>query len=156
MSAAAAARVIRGLEELEAAVGEDLGVSSWLVVGQTDVDAFARVTGDHYWIHTDPERAARSPLGGTIAHGLLTLSLGPRFTYELVTFEGFAESMNLGYDRVRFPAPLPGGSRVRMRATLAAVARSATGARVTLTQTFEREGAGKPVCVAEFLLHLGA
>jgi acyl dehydratase len=156
MGAGTATRVIRGLEELEAAVGQELGASSWLTVGQDEIDAFARATGDDYWIHTDPERAGRSPLGGTIAHGLLTLSLGPRLMYEVVAFEGFAVSMNLGYDRVRFPAPLPAGSRVRMRAALTAVRLGDGGARVSLTQTFEREGADRPVCVAEFLLHLGA
>ena len=142
---------ITGLDELRAANGTELGVTDWHEVTQGEVDAFADVTGDHQWIHVDPERAAQSPLGGTIAHGLLTLSLAPAMTSKLLSFEGFAFALNYGYNRVRFPGPVPVGSRVRMRATLAAVEDIPGGAQITIVQTFEREGADKPVCVAESL-----
>jgi acyl dehydratase len=142
---------ITGLDELRAATGAELGVTGWHEVTQAEVDAFADATGDHQWIHVDPERAAQSPLGGTIAHGLFTLSLAPAMTAALLSFEGFAFALNYGYNRVRFPAPLPVGSRVRMRALLANVEDIPGGAQITIVQTFEREGADKPVCVAESL-----
>jgi acyl dehydratase len=132
-------------------VGEELGVSSWHEVTQDEVNAFAEVTNDHQWIHVDVERASQTPFGGTIAHGLLTLSLGPGFGYELFSVEGFEFALNYGYGKVRFPAPLPVGSKVRMRATLAGVEDVPGGVQVTVTQTFEREGGDKPVCVAESL-----
>ena len=142
---------ITGLDGLRDAMGTDLGVTDWHEVTQAGVDAFADATGDHQWIHVDPERAAQSPLGGTIAHGLYTLSLAPAMTSKLLSFEGFAFALNYGYNRVRFPARLPVGSRVRMRARLANVEDIAGGAQITIVQTFEREGAEKPVCVAESL-----
>jgi acyl dehydratase len=140
---------ISGIDELRAKVGEELGVSEWHEVNQDEIDAFAEATGDHQWIHVDPERAAETPFGSTIAHGLYTLSLGPRFTFALFTIEGFAFGLNYGYNKVRFPAPLPVDSRVRMRATLASVDDVPGGVQLTITQTFEREGEEKPVCVAE-------
>jgi acyl dehydratase len=142
---------LSGLDGLRAAEGRELGVTDWHEITQAQVDAFAEVTGDHQWIHVDPERAAASPLGGTIAHGLLTLSLAPAMTASLLSFEGFAFALNYGYDRVRFPAPLPVGSRIRMRATLASVTDIPGGAQITIVQTFEVEGGPKPVCVAESL-----
>lgn len=148
----AAGVIIAGLAGLEAAVGQELGVSAWQPVRQEDIDLFAAMSGDDYWLHTDPQRASSTPLGTTIAHGLLTLSLGSMFTQRIVDFRGFGLTMNLGYDRVRFPAPLPVDSRVRMRLTLRAVQRLADGARGSLTQTFEREGGDRPVCVAELVL----
>ena len=143
--------VLDGVEELRSRVGEELGVSAWHEVTQHEIDAFAQVTGDDYWIHVDPDRARSTPFGSTIAHGLLTLSLGPRFSYEIYEVTGVAFGVNYGYGRVRFPAPLPVGSRVRMRATLTAVDEVSGGVQVTVTQTFEREGSEKPVCVAEAL-----
>jgi acyl dehydratase len=140
---------ISGIDELRAKVGEELGVSEWHEVTQDEIDAFADATGDHQWIHVEPERAAQTPFGSTIAHGLYTLSLGPRFTFGLFTIEGFAFGLNYGYNKVRFPAPLPVDSRVRMRATLANVEDVPGGVQLTITQTFEREGEEKPVCVAE-------
>jgi acyl dehydratase len=140
---------ISGIDELKAKVGEELGVSEWHEVTQDAVDAFADVTGDHQWIHVDPERAAQTPWGGTIAHGLYTLSVGSRFTFAMFTIEGFAFGLNYGYNKVRFPAPLPVGSRLRMRATLSSVDDVPGGVQLTITQTFEREGGDKPVCVAE-------
>ena len=144
------------MDELLAAEGEDLGMSDWLEVTQPLIDAFAQATGDTYWIHTDPERADAGPLGSTIAHGLYTLSLGPMFFDSLVTFEGFSVRLNYGYDRVRFPAPLPVGSRVRMHCRLAQVKSSGSTATASLRQTFEREGDAKPVCVAEHVVHFVA
>jgi acyl dehydratase len=140
---------ISGIDELRAKVGTELGVSEWHDVTQGEIDAFADATGDHQWIHVEPERAAQTPFGSTIAHGLYTLSLGPRFTFAMFTIEGFAFGLNYGYNKVRFPAPLPVDSRVRMRATLAAVDDVPGGVQLTITQTFEREGTEKPVCVAE-------
>jgi acyl dehydratase len=145
---------ITGIDELKSKIGEELGVSDWHEVTQDEIDAFAEATGDHQWIHVDPERAAQTPFGGTIAHGLLTLSLGPRFTYEAYSLEGFAFGLNYGYDRVRFPAPLAVNSRVRMRATLASVDDVPGGIQMKVTQTFEVEGGEKPVCVAEQLVRL--
>ena len=140
---------ITGIDELKAKVGEELGVSEWQEVTQEAIDAFADATGDHQWIHVDPQRAAETPWGSTIAHGLYTLSLGPQFTFALFTIEGFAFGLNYGYNKVRFPAPLPVDSRVRMRATLTNVEDVPGGVQLTVTQTFEREGEEKPVCVAE-------
>jgi acyl dehydratase len=140
---------ISGIDELRAKVGEELGVSEWHEVTQDAINAFADATGDHQWIHVDPERAAETPWGSTIAHGLYTLSIGPKFTFDMFTIEGFAFGLNYGYNKVRFPAPLPVNSRVRMRATLSSVDDVPGGVQLTITQTFEREGEEKPVCVAE-------
>jgi acyl dehydratase len=144
-----AATVINGLDGLKSRVGEELGVSEWHEVTQERVDAFAEATGDFQWIHVDPERAKETPFGGTIAHGLYTLSLGPKFSYDMFTVEGIAFGLNYGYNKVRFPAPLPVGSRVRMRATLSEVTDIPGGVQMVVTQTFERDGGDKPVCVAE-------
>src|SRR3954452_15442997 len=142
---------INGIDELRGKVGEELGVSSWHEVTQDQLNAFAEVTGDDQWIHVDEERAAQTPFGGTIAHGLLTLSLGPRFSYDLYNVEGVAFALNYGFGKVRFPAPVPVGSKVRMRAALSAADDVPGGVKITVTQTFEREGGDKPVCVAESL-----
>jgi acyl dehydratase len=145
---------ITGIDELKAKVGEELGVSDWHEVTQDEINAFADATGDHQWIHVDPERAAQTPFGGTIAHGLYTLGLGPTFTEQTFSLEGFAFALNYGYDRVRFPAPLPVDSRLRMRATLTSVDEVPGGIQMKVTQTFEIEGGEKPVCVAEQLVRL--
>ena len=145
---------LTGIEEVKGHVGEELGVSDWHHVTQDDVNRFAEVTGDDQWIHVDVERAKQTPFGGTIAHGYYTLSLAPMFSYRLFTFEGFAFAMNYGLNRVRFPAPLPVGSKVRMRAKLAAVDDVPNGAQVTTELTFEREDGDKPVCVAESLVRV--
>jgi acyl dehydratase len=142
---------LNGLDEVKAHVGQELGVSDWHLVTQELIDRFAEVTGDDQWIHIDVERAKQSPFGGTIAHGYYTLSLAPRFSYDMFTFEGFAFGVNYGLNRVRFPSPLPVGDRVRMRALLKAVEDIPGGAQITTELTFEREGAEKPVCVAETL-----
>jgi acyl dehydratase len=137
--------------DLRALVGSVLGPTEWYVVDQDGVDRFAEATGDRQWIHVDPLRAAASPLGGTIVHGLFTLGLGPRFLEELISFDGFAHSLNYGYGKVRFPAPFRVGARVRMRLSVDAVDEVPGGVQLTSTQTFELEGADKPVCVAESL-----
>ena len=142
---------LNGPDEVKAHEGEELGVSEWHLVTQEEIDAFADATGDHQWIHVDVERAKETPFGGTIAHGLYTLSLGPKFSYSMFSLEGFTFGINYGYDKVRFPAPVPVGSRVRMRATLAKVDEVPGGLQFTITQTFEIEGAEKPACVAESL-----
>jgi acyl dehydratase len=142
---------LKGMDEVKARVGEELGVSDWHEVTQDAIDQFAEVTGDDYWIHIDVERAKEGPFGGTIAHGYYTLSLAPMFTYRMFAFEGFSFGVNYGVNRVRFPAPMPVGDRVRMRAKLASVEEIAGGAQITTELTFEREGADKPVCVAESL-----
>ena len=142
---------LNGLDEVKAHVGEELGVSEWHEVTQEDINRFAEVTGDDYWIHIDVERAKHGPFGGTIAHGYYTLSLAPMFSYRLFSFSGFAFGVNYGVNRVRFPAPMPVGGKVRMRAKLAAVDDIPGGAQITTELTFEREGGDKPVCVAESL-----
>jgi acyl dehydratase len=145
-------RTIAGADELRGSSGEELGISEWHEVSQDVIDAFATATGDDYWIHVDRVRAAASSLGETIAHGLLTLSLGPMFMYSLVRFEGFAMTLNYGYERVRFPAPLPAGARVRMRCRLAEVTDLPDGARARVLQHFESDRSEKPVCVAALVL----
>jgi acyl dehydratase len=142
---------LTGLDEVKAHVGEELGVSDWHLVTQDKINEFADVTGDDQWIHIDTERAKDTPFGGTIAHGYYTLSLAPRFSYDMFKFEGFAFGVNYGLNRVRFPAPMPVGERVRMRARLLSVEEIPGGAQIATELTFEREGGDKPVCVAESL-----
>jgi acyl dehydratase len=142
---------LTGLDELRAHEGQEVGVSEWHEVTQEAINEFAEVTGDHNWIHVDVERAKETPFGGTIAHGYYTLSLAPKFSYSLMSVEGFAFGVNYGVNRVRFPAPLPVGSKVRMRMQLASVEDVPGGAQITTELTFEREGEDKPVCVAESL-----
>lgn len=142
---------INGLDELKSMIGQELGVSDWHHVDQEEINRFAEATDDHQWIHVDPERARETPFGGTIAHGLYTLSLGPKFSYSMFSLEGVAFGINYGYEKVRFPAPLPVDSKVRMRATLSDVSDVPGGVQFKVTQTFEVEGGEKPVCVAESL-----
>jgi len=146
-----AATTVNGLDDLRRRVGQELGVSSWHEVTQDDINAFADVTGDHQWIHVDPERAKDTPFGGTIAHGYYSVSLIPRFTYELFELQGVGFALNYGANKIRFPSPLPVGSKVRMRMTVQAVDEIPGGAQITMLCTLEREGGEKPVCVAETL-----
>ncbi|MGB0092120.1 MAG: MaoC family dehydratase [Solirubrobacteraceae bacterium] len=132
-------------------MGRELGTSNWHVVGQTDVDSFAAVTGDYQWIHTDPERARASPFGTTVAHGYLTLSMAPLLLGEVISLEAFALALNYGLDKLRFPAPLPVGRSLRMRVLLDRVEEFPGGATLALTLIFERSGGSKPVCVANTL-----
>ena len=145
---------LNGIDDIKARIGQELGVGDWQDVTQDDIDAFADVTGDHQWIHVDPERAKQTPFGGTIAHGYYTLSLIPQFAYTMYTIEGFAFALNYGLNKVRFPAPLPVGSKVRMRAAIASVEDIPGGIQMATTCTFEREGGEKPVCVAETVVRL--
>ena len=147
-------RTITGLDELKQAEGEELGVSDWHTITQSDIDAFAEVTGDHQWIHVDPERAKDTPFGGTIAHGYFTLSLAPRFTEQVMKLDGFAMAINYGLNKVRFPSPVPVDSDVRMRARLAELSEIPGGAQMIMELTFERDGGEKPVCVAESVVRV--
>jgi acyl dehydratase len=132
--------------------GAEFGPSSWIDVPQEKIQAFADATGDHQWIHVDPERAAAGPFGTTIGHGYLTLSLLPVMSYEVIPRdESGGMAINYGLNRVRFPAPVPSGSRVRGTFTVDAVDEFEGGYQATLTATIEREGGDKPVCVAELL-----
>jgi acyl dehydratase len=142
-------KTITGLEELKHAEGDVLGTSDWHEVTQADIDTFADVTGDHQWIHVDPERAKETPFGGTIAHGYYTLSIVPMLSRQVFGMEGFAFALNYGLNRVRFPAPLPVGSRVRLTVKVLEVLDIPGGAQTTMEMTVEREGGEKPVCVAE-------
>ena len=142
-------RVFRGVDELAAAVGADLGTSQWHPVTQEQVDRFAEATGDHQWIHVDPVRAAEGPFGTTIAHGYLTLSLVPLLAAEVYAVEGVRLALNYGCNKVRFPTPVPVGSRVRGSVVLDSVTTTPAGAQVVATVTVELEGAAKPACVAE-------
>ena len=142
-------QTFNGLDEFEQAVGTHLGYSNWHTITQEQINLFAEATGDHQWIHTDPERAATGPFGTTIAHGYLTLSLVPMLVWQIYTVEGLAMGVNYGSDKVRFPAPVPVGSRVRAGAELLELTRDPRGAQATVRVTIEREGADKPACVAE-------
>ncbi|CAG7580153.1 MaoC family dehydratase [Rhodococcus opacus] len=135
--------------DLTALVGEELGPTEWYEITQKRVNAFADATGDHQWIHVDVEKAAASTLGGTIAHGLFSLSLGPYLSSRLLTLEDFAHGLNYGYNKVRFPAPVPVGSRVRMRVTVVSAEELPGGIQVTTAQVVECEGSDKPVMIAE-------
>lgn len=129
-------------------VGADLGHTGWLEVDQARIDTFADATNDHQWIHTDPGRAADGPFGATIAHGYLTLSLVIPFIEELLQVTDKSSSINYGLDRVRFPAPVPVGSQVRMRATLDEAEAVSGGVQVGLDCVVELEGSQRPACVA--------
>jgi acyl dehydratase len=149
----AMAITINGADELQAKVGEHLGESPWLDITQDLVNQFADATGDHQWIHVDPERAKKeSPFGGPIAHGYLTLSLAPRFLPQVVSVTGFAFGVNYGANKIRFPAPVPVGSRLRAGVDLVNVEDvGGGGVQATFQVTFEVEGTDKPACVAEVL-----
>ena len=149
-------RTITGLAELKDAEGQDLGTSDWHEVTQQAIDTFADVTGDHQWIHVDVDRAKQTPFGGTIAHGYYTLSLVPRLSREVFVMEGFTFALNYGLNRVRFPAPMPVGGKVRLTAKVASVEDIPGGAQTTMQMTLEREGAEKPVRVAETLVRVYA
>ncbi|MGW0569429.1 MaoC family dehydratase [Streptomyces tauricus] len=142
-------RIFTSADELKAAVGEQLGYSDWVEVDQKRIDLFAEATGDHQWIHVDPEKAASGPFKTTIAHGYLTLSLLPLFGPQLIAVEGVKMGVNYGTNKVRFPAPVPVGSRLRATAKITAVDEVTGGLQVTVAFTVEREGGEKPVCVAE-------
>jgi long-chain acyl-CoA synthetase len=139
------------MTDLSARAGEDLGVSDWHLVTQEAIDAFAQVTGDSQWIHTDRDRAQTSPFGGTIAHGYYTLALAPALLAEVLPLDKLGTAVNYGLDKLRFPAPLPVGERVRLRARLDQVDVAEDSTMLALDLTFEREGGDRPVCVARAL-----
>ena len=141
-----------GLDEFVAAQGAELGPTDWLEVTQDRVNLFADATDDHQWIHIDPERAAHGPFGGTIAHGLLTLSLLPYFTHHLYTVDNVAMAINYGYNKVRFITPVRVGSKIRARAQIAKVDQLDGAVQATVTVTVEIEGSDKPAAVAESIV----
>ena len=143
-------RIIPRLGDLKSMVGEELAVSNWFVVDQGRINQFADATGDHQWIHVDPDRAASGPFGATIAHGFLTLSMLPLFIQDALRFDDVRMSVNYGLNRVRFTAPVPVGSELRARFRLVGIEDVAgQGMQVTMEATIERRGSDKPVCVAE-------
>jgi acyl dehydratase len=145
--------IVQGIQGLRDLVGQHLGYSDYVEVTQEQVNLFAEATGDHQWIHVDVERAKReSPFGGPIAHGYLTLSLGSRLVPQVVRVEGITMGVNYGCDKVRFPSPVPVGSKLRVGAELVDVADVPGGVQVKMRVTFEVEGADKPACVAENLI----
>lgn len=144
-------RVFASLDEVRAALGETIGPSEPLIVDQQQIDAFAGATGDHQWIHTDPDRAANGPYGATIAHGYLTLSLIPQFAAQLVALEFGSARINYGVNKVRFPAPVRVGSRLRATVTFVDIAEGPAGAVLTAKYVVDGGGA-KPACVAETLV----
>ena len=141
--------VIESLDALEKMVGKEIAVSDWIEVSQARIDAFADATEDHQWIHVDVERAKASPMGTTIAHGYLTLSLIAGFSQSTFKVNGVKMGLNYGLNRVRFTGMVPAGSRLRGRFVLKAADRIEGGLQMTYTVTVEREGSDKPVCVAE-------
>jgi len=141
-----------GLDEFVAAQGSQLGPTDWLEVTQDRVNLFADATDDHQWIHVDPERAANGPFGGTIAHGLLTLSLLPHFTHQLYTVDNIAMAINYGYNKVRFITPVRVGSKIRARAEIAKVDQLEGAVQATVTVTVEIDGSDKPAAVAESIV----
>ncbi|MEU9859348.1 MaoC family dehydratase [Streptomyces sp. NPDC047971] len=145
-------KVFNGIAELEKAVGTHLGHSDWHTITQDQIDTFAAATGDHQWIHVDPENAAQGPFGSTIAHGFLTLSLVPMLTWQVYTVESVQMGVNYGADKLRFPSPVPVGSRVRAGVELTAVTPNALGYQVATRVTIERDGGDKPACVVDMLV----
>ncbi|MFK0108354.1 MaoC family dehydratase [Streptomyces sp. NPDC091217] len=142
---------VNGLDELKKLAGSDLGSSDWIEVTQDRIDTFADATGDHQWIHVDPERAAKGPFGAPIAHGYLTLSLFiPLFT-ELLDVQGVTTKVNYGLNKVRFPSPVKAGSRIRLTARLTEVEDVPGGVQIAVDGTIEIEGGTKPAAVLQSL-----
>ncbi|MED5812042.1 MaoC family dehydratase [Mycolicibacterium sp. 050232] len=145
-------KVFNGLDEFVAAKGSELGPTEWMEVTQERVNLFADATDDHQWIHVDPEKAAGGPFGGTIAHGLLTLSLLPHFTHQLYRVDNVKLAVNYGYNKVRFITPVRVGANVRARAAITDVAQLDGAVQATMTVTVEIEGSEKPAAVAESIV----
>ena len=154
MLADMAARTINGTDELRSLVGEHLGYSDYVEITQDQVNQFADATGDHQWIHVDVERATAGPFGAPIAHGYLTLSLGPALSPQIYRVDGFKMGVNYGAEKIRFPSPVPVGSKLRLGAKLLEVDDVAGGIQMKMEFSFEVEGASKPSCVAEVLFRL--
>ncbi len=147
-------RVLDDLDELAGLSGQELGVSDWLEIDQDRVNRFADATGDHQWIHVDVDRAAAGPFGGTIAHGYLTLALVPFLGAQVFSLETPGAKLNYGVNKVRFPSPVPVGSRIRSRVVMGEVTAVPAGTQLTLRHTIEVEGHDKPGCVAETVVLL--
>ena len=147
-------RVFNGIDEVEKAVGEHLGYSDWIEIDQKRIDLFAEATGDHQWIHVDPERAKDGPYGKTIAHGYLTLSLLPVLGTQIFSLEGLKMKVNYGSNKVRYPSPVPVGSRIRGGAVFKSLERTAKGANLVVGYTIEIEGGERPALVAETVVVL--
>ena len=146
-------KTFQNLSELVACMGQEIAVTDWTTITQQQVNLFADATGDHQWIHVNPEKAAAGPFGAPIAHGFLTLSLLPKFFDEAISITESSMGVNYGLNKVRFMAPVPVGSRLRARMTLlAADPVDNAGMQLTWQVTVEREGSAKPVCVAESLI----
>ncbi len=143
------ATTVQGIEKFHDLVGTHLGYSKWLRIDQERINLFADATDDHQWIHVDPERAKSGPFGSAIAHGYLTLSLAPALLKEVLVVEGMSMGVNYGCNKVRFPAPVPVGSNLRLGAAVAEVEDVSGGVQVVLDLTLETEGAAKPSCVAQ-------
>ena len=143
--------VFSNIEALLAAEGQELGHTEWLEMTQERVNLFAEATGDHQWIHVDPERAARTPFGGCIAHGYLTLSLVTQFIAQLMRVDNLAMGVNYGCDKVRFPAPVKVGARVRGHGVIQKAERIGDAVQLTMRVSVEVEGQDKPGCVADIL-----
>jgi acyl dehydratase len=144
-------RTFTDTDQLQAAIGEDLGATDWVEIDQDRVNLFADATDDHQWIHVDIEKANAGPFGGPIAHGYLTLALSNLFLPELLAVPGASAGVNYGTGKVRFPAPVPVGSRVRGGAEIVDVEEIPGGLQTTIRITIEVEGASKPACVIESL-----
>lgn len=140
--------LVNGADELRALAGAHLGCTDWLTIDQNRVNQFADATGDHQWIHVDQSRASETPFGGLVAHGYLTLSLLAFLVPQVLVMEGFSAGVNYGLDKVRFPAPVLVGSRVRARVKIDAVTDVPGGLQCVMTVTVEVEGSDKPACVA--------
>ncbi len=147
-------KIFETIEQLQAMAGQEIGASDWLEISQDRIQAFAEATGDHQWIHLDEERAKQeSPWGTTIAHGYLTLSLLPQLNQQIMQLQGVKASINYGLDKLRFPTPVPSGSRVRSRLALASLkAQTPERYLAKYTTTIEIDGSEKPACVAENLV----
>src|SRR5688500_10608465 len=142
---------VNGVQGLKELVGQHIGYSDWHEVTQDQINLFADATGDHQWIHVDPERAKTGPFGGPIAHGYLTLSLASKLLPEILKVDGIKMGVNYGLNKLRFPSPVPVGGKLRAGATLAQVEEIAGGKQVTVDIVFEVEGTEKPACVAQAL-----
>ena len=145
-------RVFENLDEFIAASGTDLGYSDWMLVDQKRIDTFADATGDHQWIHVDPARAAEGPFGKTIAHGLLTLSLYPVLMFQVYEVRNISMGVNYGFNKVRFPSPVPVDSEVRMSVSIGEITTFDGGAQAVLPSTIEIKGASKPAAVLEAIV----
>jgi acyl dehydratase len=147
-------RVFTSLEEITDAIGEELGTSDWITIDQDRVNRFADATDDHQWIHVDLEQARAGPFGGTIAHGYLTLSLLPWFANQIFALDTPGPKLNYGLNKVRFPAPVPVGKRIRATATISGITDLPAGKQLTLGWVIDIEDQPKPACVAESVVLL--